>query len=75
MGDPVVRGLLEVEERLHSIIESEEENRKRYEKQRRQSRKNRRVVLKEEAIMQARVEAFEAAERARREEVLRLFKL
>ena len=75
MGDPVVRRLLEVEEQVQSIIESEEENRKRYEKQRRQSRKNRRVVLKEEAIMQAKVEAFEAAERARREDVLRLFKL
>ncbi len=75
MGDPVVRRLLEVEERVQAIIESEEENRKRYEKQRRKSRKIRRVGLKEEAIMQTKVEAFEAAERARREEVLRLFKL
>jgi hypothetical protein len=74
-GDPVVCRLLEVEKRVQTIIESEEENRKRYEKQRRQSRKNRRVALKAEAIMQAKVEVFEAAERARREEVLRLFKL
>ena len=75
MGDSVVSGLIQVEERVQSILQEEAENRSRYEKQRRQSRKNRRVALKDEAIMQAEVEAFAEQEKARRERVLRLFKL
>ena len=75
IGDPVVRSLLEVEERVQSIIESEEENRKGYEKQRRESRKKRRIALKDEAIMRDDLENFAKEERARHERFLRLFKL
>ena len=75
MGDPVVRGLLKVEESVQSIIQSEEENRKRYEKQRRQSRKKRRIALKDEAIMQAKVDAFTKQQKDIRERVLPLFQL
>ena len=75
MGDPVVRRLLEVEERVQSIIELEEENRKGYEKQRRQSRKKRRIALKDEAIMRDELENFAKEERARHARFLRLFKL
>ncbi len=75
MGDPVVRRLLKVEERVQSIIESEEENRKGYEKQRRESRKKRRIALREEAIMQAKVDAFRKEQKDIRERVLRLFQL
>ncbi len=75
MGDPVVRRLLEVEEHVQLIIDREEENRKAYEKQRRQSRKKRRVALKDEAIMQADAETFAKEEKDERERVLRLLKL
>jgi hypothetical protein len=75
MGDPYVRGLLEVEERVLAINEEEEANRKSHEKQRRQSRKKRRLALKEESIMQAKVEAFAREEKARREEISRLIKI
>jgi hypothetical protein len=75
MGDPVVRRLLEVEERVQSIIQSEEENRKDYEKQRRQSRKKRRIALRDEAIMQAELDAFRKEQKDIRERVLRLIKL
>ena len=75
MGDPVVRRLVEVEERVQSIIQSEEENLKRYEKQRRQSRKKRRVDLKNGVIMQAKVDAFNKEQKDIRERLLRLFQL
>ena len=75
MGDPYVRGLIEVEERVLAIIEEEEANRKAYEKQRRQSRKKRRLALEEESIMRAKVEAFAREEKARREEISRLIKI
>ncbi len=75
MGDPYVGGLLEVEERVLAILEEEEANRKSYEKQRRQSRKKRRLALEEEAIMQAKVEAFAREEKARREEISRMIKI
>lgn len=71
MGDPVVRSLLEVEERIQAIIEEEAENRKNHGKQRQQSRKNRRMALQDDAIMKAFVEQ----EKSRRERALRLFKI
>ena len=75
MGDPYVRGLLDAEERVLAIIEEEDANRKTYEKQRRQSRKNRRIALEEATIMRAKVEAFAKEEKARHEEIIRLLKL
>lgn len=74
-GDPVVRGLLEVEERVQCIVGEEEENRKRYLKERRQSRNKRRINLKNEVIMQAKVDAFRKEQKDIRERVLRLFQL
>jgi hypothetical protein len=75
MGDPVVCGLLKVEESVQSIIQSEDENRKSYAKLRRQSRKKRRVDLKNEVIMQAKVDAFNKEQKDIRERLLRLFQL
>ena len=75
MADPYVRGLLEVEERALAIIEEEKANRKAYEKQRRQSRKDRRIALEQETIMRAKVEAFAREEKTRREEISRLIKI
>jgi hypothetical protein len=67
--------LLKVEESVQSIIQSEDENRKSYAKLRRQSRKKRRVDLKNEVIMQAKVDAFNKEQKDIRERLLRLFQL
>jgi len=75
MSDRFVRQLLEVEKDIQVIVEEEAKNRKHFEKQRRQSRKKRRIVLRDELIMQATYDAFVKQENATRERLLRLFKL
>jgi hypothetical protein len=69
MDDSVFRRLLEIEERVLVIEHEEEANCKSFEKQRRQSRKARRIALKEEALIRLQIEKS-LKEKARREQVL-----
>ena len=69
MDDSVIRRLLEIEERVLVTVHEEEANRKSFEKQRRQSRKARRIALEEEALIRLRIEES-LKEKARREQVL-----
>ncbi len=67
--------LLEIEEGVLVTVHEEEANRKRFEKQRRQSRKVRRIALKEEeAFTRLRVEES-LKEKARREQALQLLRV
>ena len=75
MDDSVIRRLLEIEERVLVIEHEEEANRKSFEKQRRQSRKARRIALKEEEALTRLLVEESLKERARREQALQLLRV
>ena len=75
MGDPVVRRLLQIEEGVLAIVDHEAATREHNEKQRRQSRRARRIAINDAALLQAKAEDFVKEETARREQILRLFNL
>lgn len=67
--------LLEIEEGVLVTVHEEEANRKRFEKQRRQSRKARRIALKEEEAFTRLLVEESLKEKVRREQALQLLRV